>query len=89
MSYNMPQTPKVEIYTLQECILSTLYTLIILFIKELFIRKLVLNYVRFELGKAFRNVPLTYNVATLNRLLLGLGAKHEDTPGEYVWDTLS
>lgn len=85
----MPQTPKVEVYTLQECILSTLYTLIILFIKELFIGKLVLNYVRFELGKAFRNAPLTYNVATLNRLLLGSGAKPKAMPAECVWDRLS
>lgn len=53
----MPQTPEVEMYTLEECILSTFYTSIILFIKELFIGKLVWNYVRFELGQAFRNVP--------------------------------
>lgn len=76
-------------YTLQECIFSILYTLIILFIKELFIGKLVLNYVRFELGKAVRNVPLMYNVATLIRLLPGLGAKPKAMPGDYVWDRLS
>ena len=76
-------------YTLQECIFSILYTLIILFIKELFIGKLVLNYVRFELGKAVRNVPLMYNVATLIRLLPGLGAKPKSMLGDYVWDRLS
>lgn len=76
-------------YTLQECIFSILYTLIILFIKELFIGKLVLNYVRFELGKAVRNVPLMYNVATLIRLLPGLGAKPKAMLGDYVWNRLS
>lgn len=48
-----------------------------------------MNYVRFELGKAVRNVPLTYNVATLICLLPGLGAKPKAMPGDYVWDRLS
>lgn len=53
----MPWTPKVELYTLQECLLPTLHTLVVLFIKELFIGKLIWNYVRFELGKALGKVP--------------------------------
>lgn len=86
MLSNRPQTPRVAIYTLQECILSTLYTVIILFIKELFIGKLILNYVRSEVGKAFGNVPLHTMWPLWTTFFLAWGLKHKAMPGECVRD---
>lgn len=75
MSCNMPQTPKVEIYNLQEYILSTLYTNNFIY-QGVIYRKISLELCKTWIRQGLQECALTHNVATQNRLLFGLEDKH-------------
>lgn len=72
----MPQTPKAETYTLQECILATLYFHNFIYQRVIY-RKISLELCKIWMRQGLWECALTYNVTSLNPLLLGLGTQAE------------